>query len=71
MGKPSVASVAAIRTVPFTGFNPLPALKIDLVHDPRNPLTRCGSIPNDNNMAAWEGGRESVRIDEVNSCGIG
>jgi hypothetical protein len=31
MGKPSVASVALIRTAPFASFNAFPALKIDLV----------------------------------------
>jgi hypothetical protein len=55
MGKPSVASVAAIRTAPFAGFNAFPALKIDRVHDPRNPLTLRASIPNDNNMGCLDG----------------
>ena len=62
MGKPSVASVAPIRTAPFAGFNAFPALKIDLVHDPRNPLTRCGSIPNVTTWAAWR--------EDANRCGL-
>ena len=47
-------------------------LKIDLAFMILgNPLTRWGSIPNDNYMGCRDGGRESVGIDELNSYGTG
>ena len=56
MGKPSVVGVALIRTAPFASFNAFPALKIDLAFMILgNPLTRRGSIPNDNNMGCLDG----------------
>jgi len=63
MGKPSVAGVALIRTAPLASFNAFAALKIDLAFMILgNPITRRGSIPNDNNMSCRDGGRESMRM---------